>query len=152
MRIENKILHRDCCSRGIAIVGGQVKGQRGARGGGGNGGVAMVHSEKKSSISCLNLVFSVSKLRQAWKIQNGRTKYYFRARIFKTQNTRFKNLSVLNLVWIILKSCSIIVCGRVVVINANTTQRTCQHRLWPHPHPHFQPHPPQNPHPSPPGW
>jgi len=27
MRIENKILHRDCCSRGIAIVGGRSKGK-----------------------------------------------------------------------------------------------------------------------------
>jgi len=32
---------------------------------------------KKSSISCSNQVFSVSKLRQAWKI----------ARIIKTENT-----------------------------------------------------------------
>jgi len=62
------------------------------------------HTRKKSNISCLKQAFSVSKLRQAWKIQNPKPKYFFRARIFKTENTRFKKLTVFNQVWIILKS------------------------------------------------
>lgn len=37
--------------------------------------------------------------------------------------------------------CSIIVCGRVVVINANTMQRTCQRHLHPHPLPQSPPNP-----------
>jgi len=44
-----------------------------------------MHSEKKSSISCLNQVFSVSKLRQAWKIPISKTKYSIQAGIFKTE-------------------------------------------------------------------
>jgi len=66
--------------------------------------ISYVFRTSNQFISCLNEVFSVSKLRQAWKIQNPRTKCNFEARIFETNNARFQNLKVYNQVWIIFNS------------------------------------------------